>query len=197
MSSSNLIRWGGLANLLAGLSLILLSIYDLAVPDITVPFRGVIHTIGYLGLSIGLFGLVSLYTIQMGEVGRMGLIGFILAFIGNIMTAGAAFLNAYVVPVASPELFEPTGPLFTGLAGLIILFSAVLVTVGFILFGIATMRAGVLPRWAALLVIISAWFGLAAAFSPIVFHIGGIVFGLGNAWLGAAVWSSARTKMAA
>jgi hypothetical protein len=68
---------------------------------------------------------------------------------------------------------------------------ALLVTAGFVMFGIATLRAGRLPRWAAWLVILSAWFGLAAAFAPVPFHLGGIAFGLGNAGLGYAVWMGA------
>jgi hypothetical protein len=191
--SNNLIRWSGLAYLLAGLSLIAQQIYELVGPDPTSPGWVAIHTLGYLGLALGLIGLVGIYLAQRNEVGRLGTIGFVLGFLGNALTIGAAFLNTFLVPVltnAAPDLLSPAGPLFTGPMGMIILLSAVMVTLGFVLFGIATMRAGVLPRWAALLVTISAWFGLAAVFSPVAFAIGGILFGLGNAWLGYAVWSS-------
>ena len=188
MNSSNTIRFGGLAYLIAGLSLILLSVFDLAVTDTAVPARAAVHTIAYIGLALGILGLVAIYSVQADKIARLGLIGFTLALVGNSMTAGAAFLNAYIVPIA-PDLTAATGPLFTGPAGIVILLSAGLVTAGFVMFGIATMRAGVLPRWAALLVTASAWFGLAAAFAPVAFHVGGVVFGLGNAWLGYAVWS--------
>jgi hypothetical protein len=53
-------------------------------------------------------------------------------------------------------------------------------------------RAGVLPRDAALLVILGSWFGLAAVPSTPAFDLGGVIFGLGNAWLGYAVWSGCR-----
>jgi hypothetical protein len=105
-------------------------------------------------------------------------------------------MNTFIVPVfraqardllGSPPA-EP-GPLFGGPLGLFVLFSSVLVTLGFILLGVATARAGVLPTAAAWLVVVTAWFGIAAIFSPVVFAIAGALFGAGNAWLGWAIWS--------
>ncbi|MGQ0602751.1 MAG: hypothetical protein ACT4QE_13785 [Anaerolineales bacterium] len=197
MSNSNLIRWSGLCAIIGGASLILQQLYALIAPDVTSGGWVAVHTLGYFGLAIGLLGQVGVYAVQRERVGRMGLIGFVLAFIGNGLTAGAAFLNTFIVPVLTaraPELIAPTGPLFTGPLGLMVLFSAVLVTVGFILLGIATARAGVLPPVAAWLVVATAWFGLAAVFSPIVFAIVGAMFGLANGWLGFAVWSGAGSK---
>jgi len=199
MSSSNLIRWCGLAAVLAGLSLILQQIYALVAPDPTTGGWVAVHTLGYFGLAIGLLGQIGVYVRQKDHVGQLGFFGFLLAFIGNVLTAGAAFLNTYIVPVLTVEApallgSPPTdpGPLFGGPMGLVVLLSAVIVTIGFIMLGIATMRAGILPRPAALLVVLSSWFGLAAIFSPIVFAIAGAVFGLGNAWLGYALWSEKR-----
>jgi hypothetical protein len=195
MPTSNLIRWGGLAAVIAGVSLIIQQLYALALPDVTAGGWIAAHTLGYVGLSLGLLGQISVYAAQMDKVGRLGMIGFILAFIGNGLTAGAAFMNTYIVPVLTaqaPELIAPTGPLFRGPLGLMVLLSAVLVTAGFIMFGLATARAKVLPTPAAWLVVVTAWFGLAAVFSPAVFAIAGALFGLGNAWLGFAIWSGAR-----
>src|SRR5258708_6327083 len=133
MKTSNTLRWGGLAYLLAGLSLIL----------------------------------------QQGH---------------ELLDGGAAFLNAFIKPVA-PQLTSPGSPLFMGPAGLVILLAALLVTVGFILFGVSLWRAG-MWRLAALLVIVGSWFGLAAVFSTPLFDVGGILFGVGNAWLGLGLWSA-------
>lgn len=198
MSSSTLIRWGGLAAVLAGVSLIVQQVYALVAPDPTSGGWVAVHSLGYLGLALGLLGQVAIYVCQMNRVGRLGFTGFLLGFVGNGLTAGAAFLNTYIVPVLTtqaPALLTPTGPLFTGPMGIMVLLSAVLVTLGFILFGIATARAGVLPTIAAWIVVVSAWFGLAAVFSPVIFAIAGAVFGFGNAWLGYAVWSGKREAM--
>ena len=185
-------RWGGLAAVTAGALLVLQQIYALVAPDPTTGGWIAVHTLGYIGLACGLLGQVSLYGVQMDKVGRLGLIGFVLGFIGNGLTAGAAFMNTFIVPVLTaqaPNLLAPTGPLFSGPLGLMVLFSAILVTLGFILLGIATARAGILPAPAAWLVVVTAWFGLAAVFSPLVFAVVGALFGLGNAWLGYAIWS--------
>lgn len=175
MSNSNLIRWGGLCAVICGALLIVQQLYALVAPDVT---SGA-WVAGYIGLAFGLLGQVGVYAVQRERVGRLGLVGFVLGVLGNGLTAGAAFLNTFVVPVLiarAPELIAPTGPLVTGPLGLMVLFSALLVTLGFILLGIATARAGVLPSIAAWLVVATAWFGLA------------------NAWLGFAVWSGASAQ---
>jgi len=198
MSSSSLIRWSGLGLLLAGLFLVLQQVFALASPDPTGIGWVAVHTLGYFGLVFGLLGLVGAHSVQRDRISRAGTIGFILAFIGNGLTAGAAFLNTYIVPVLSteaPDLLgagpSDPGPLFGGPMGMVLLLAGLLVTPGFILFGIATVRAGVLPKWAAWVVVLTSWFGLTASFSPELFGISGALFGLGSAGLGYGVWSGA------
>jgi hypothetical protein len=65
--------------------------------------------------------------------------------------------------------------------------------VGLILFGIATVRAGVFPRWAGLLLIAGDvvfgagdFFGSAA---PIIFVVGALITCAGLVWLGLALLS--------
>ena len=198
MSNRNLIRWGGLLYVLAGLSLVIQQVFhpaQSALPAATVIWV-LVHTIGYFGLALGLLGLVAVYARQKEQAGKLGLVGFVLAFLGNALTVGAAFLDGYLLPpllANAPAILgappADPGPLFGGPAGIVILLSSLIVTVGFVLFGIATWRAGVLPRWAALIVVLSAWFGIAAIFSPAIFSAGAIVFSIGNAWLGYAVWA--------
>ena len=192
MSSSSLIRWGGLAAVFAGVSLTIQQLFALVSPDPTTGGWIGTHTLGYIGLAIGLLGQVAVFAVQQDKLSRNGVIGFILGFIGNGLTGGAAFMNTFIVPVltkSAPELLAPTGPLFAGPLGMILLLASLLVTVGFIMFGIATARAGVLPSAAAWLVVVTAWFGMAAIFSPVVFAVAGAVFGFANAWLGWAVWA--------
>src|SRR5262245_46488453 len=147
MSTAAMIRWGGLSYLLAGVSLILQQGYELV--DATHSSTWVaLHVIGYIGLGLGIVCLFAVMAVQLEHLSGMGRLGFILGALGNALTGGAAFLNAFVVPVA-PDLAKTTGPIFTGPAAGVILVAALLVTVGFVLFGIATLRAGVLPQWAA------------------------------------------------
>ena len=62
--------------------------------------------------------------------------------------------------------------------------------IGGLLFGIATIRAGVFPRWAAILYLVGvASVILAFLIGDLGARISGVVTGLGVAWLGYALWS--------
>ena len=64
---------------------------------------------------------------------------------------------------------------------------------GGLLFGIATLRAGILSRWAAgLLAVAAALTPLAALFPHEIQRYAGIPVGVAVAWLGYALWSERR-----
>jgi hypothetical protein len=70
---------------------------------------------------------------------------------------------------------------------------------GYILFGVASMRAGVLPRWAGLMLIIGSSFFLISetglvggTLSHVIVTVGDVMFGLGLAWMGYTLWSEKR-----
>jgi hypothetical protein len=69
---------------------------------------------------------------------------------------------------------------------------------GLILFGAATMRAGVFPRWAGLLLIVGdVVFGAGDHFgpaAPIVYVLGAAITGAGFVWLGLALLSGSGTS---
>ena len=69
---------------------------------------------------------------------------------------------------------------------------------GGLLFGIATLRAGILPRWAGGLLAIAAVSVLAAALLPHPLdRILAVPMGLALAWLGYALWSEGREHASA
>jgi hypothetical protein len=64
---------------------------------------------------------------------------------------------------------------------------------GGLLFGIATFRAGILPRWAAgMLAVVSALTPAAALLPHELQRLAGMPVGLALAWLGYALWSERR-----
>jgi membrane protein implicated in regulation of membrane protease activity len=68
---------------------------------------------------------------------------------------------------------------------------------GGLLFGIATFRAGVLPRWAGgLLAITAALTPLAALLPHQIQRLAAMPMGLALAWLGYALWSELREQAA-
>ena len=67
--------------------------------------------------------------------------------------------------------------------------------VGGLLFGISILRAGILPRWAAIMFIVGTVSALSVTLLPEgVGRITPVPYGLGLAWLGYALWSERREK---
>jgi hypothetical protein len=111
----------------------------------------------------------------MGPSGSLGLAGFLVAFVGTTLFTGALWFELFITPplaVESTELAEAE----LGLAGFVLSF--LLLLVGWILFGVATLRARVYPRWSAWLLI----GGVVVALFPI--PLAGLVFSAALIWLG-------------
>lgn len=200
MSSSNLIRWSGAALVLAGVLIagpVLFHPDEVAHPEaVTSATWFVVHVLFAAGAVLALFGLTGLYARQAERVGKTGLVGFVLAFIGVTLLVSALVIEAFVVSVISseaPRLLDASGPLFAGPLGVFFLLAGVSFALGAVLLGAATVRAGVLPRFSAPPLIVGA---PLLAFWPPLPHLagvtGGVLVGIGFAWMGYAVWASER-----
>jgi hypothetical protein len=197
MSPSKLIRWGGMTSILSGLLLILFAVFHPA-REVTLAQDGLSwgleHQLGIVSMVLMLFGLIGLYARQIERSSTLGFIGFVTAFAGVALYMGGMFLDAYFFPllaVQAPSIVTDvlTGNV-SGLPAVGLGLSVVLFVVGFMVFGLATMRAGVLPRAAGALLIVGApLFGPGSLLPKLVQTGGAVVFGLGLIWLGYAVWS--------
>ena len=180
MQSSNLIRWAGLAAVLSGVSSVIGDLLSLVVDlesaesAATTPYM-LVFLLYLLGTVLLLLGLVGLYSSQSEPAGFLGLLGFLVAFLGTALVSGALWFELFITPslaVEAPELAEAE----LGLAGFAITF--LLVVVGWVLFGVATLRARVYPRLAAALLIV----GAVTSLVPI--PLSGVVLSVAVAWLG-------------
>ena len=170
------------------------------------------HLLGLVSVTLIHLGLIGLYARQVEETGRLGLVGFVLAFVGGAFASTTQYVTSTVIPLIAaqaPALFDQamTPPPF---APPVFVLGFVL---GHVLFGLATMRAGVLPHWSGLLVIIGIvlfFLGevsflaqrLAVPALQQVFELirrlrvivlfGDVAFGLGLVWMGYALWSEKR-----
>ena len=164
MTSDNLIRWCGLAAILGAALFIIADLIDLLTTDFDASPSEFFTSFGFyltsalflVGGPLVLLGLVGLYARQPEAMGVLGIIAFLCAFFGGVLAQGAIWSDAFISPaIASeaPELLEsePPGVVIFG-----ILLSFVLVNLGWILFGVAVLRAGIYPRVAALLLIVGA-----------------------------------------
>jgi hypothetical protein len=167
MASSGLIRWGAISLMLGGVMWLLL---------------GFLATIGFLQEIPGredvvlfivalLFteaGLVGLHTLQKGSFGLLGQVGFYIALVAiaarilgaGLFLAGSSAFKGFSLPVATLGML-----------------------VGFVLYGVATLRARVLPRWYGLALIASMPVSLYLAV-----YYGTVLFGLILVALGYVLW---------
>jgi hypothetical protein len=196
MSSSNLIRRSGLAAFVGGTLFVILDIMETlllgnqAYVEAAATSAWLIVQIVYIfAIALIAMGLVGLYVRMARETGTLGLIAFLAAFIGTMMGAGStwgeAFFGSWLAKTA-PELLgtDPSGGLITG-----ILLTYLFFTLGNLLFGLAALQSKVLPRGAAVLLMIGAVLFALLGFLEISFA--GVVLGAALAWLGFTLWSSA------
>lgn len=172
------VRWGSLAALLAGVLLVVSELLRLYI-DLVDPafYRSVFVFDGVLALLLAVLvqlGLVGLYARQAGSAGTLGLVGFVLAFIGVQLSMGSSFVDAFAKPVVwpweDPEYFERT------IAALAIFAPGFVL--GWVLVGVATLRARVYPQASVMLLIA----GTLILLLPL--PLGGVVFAAAVAWMG-------------
>jgi hypothetical protein len=204
MPSASLLRWGGLASVLGAIFVALFFVFHAGGGDpptvieaTTTPYSAE-HTLGVLGFLLILFGVPALYLVQREASGKLGFIGFVLAFAGNALILAVIYVDAYYVPVlasVAPQTLADTGALNTPPLVLTLAIPGILWGVGFIIFAIATLRAGVLPRWSAVVLLVGAVVANLppqpiGPFPRVVASIGGVVFSLGIGWMGSSLWQA-------
>jgi len=182
MSSSDLIRWSGLAAMVAAALLVVGDLLNLTVLFSPEPFSEEAQTGSYifrqalflLGVTLLLLGLVGLYVRQSLAAGVLGLVGFLVAFAGTVLVAGFLWASIFIAPALVTEV-----PEFLDAGAPPGLFPALITcAVGWLLFGIATLRAQVYPRWATILLIVGA------VIFVVPLPLTGIVLSVSVAWLG-------------
>jgi hypothetical protein len=166
MASLNLVRWGALGALLAGVAWIASFIVDLAMAGQSPETSGLlslylIQVILGLALAGTLIGLLGLHVRQATSYGVLGTAGLLAALIGTALVLA----NVVFIRVAGRDLLD----LLLGI-GLVGMFF------GLVLLGVATLLAKVLPWWCgvALIVVLP----IAAILGD---YGGGLVLGL--VWL--------------
>ena len=156
--------------------------------DLTEYVLGATHAITSVA-SIVAFGmlvlaLVAIYDREAQSAGWFGLIGFAAALMGTVFMAGDWWYEAFAVPriaEVAPELI----PTFVGgrlLMGGIASF--VLLGIGWVLFGAASLRAHVFPTAISAAILVGGL--LSGVPIGLAYLSGGVILGLAIGWLG--VW---------
>lgn len=206
----NLIRWAGLAAIGSGtLFIAIQAIHPLDIlASVTTPQWAITHFVGIVMALLGLVGITGIYARQVEKAGWLGLVGYLLFSLFYALTMALQFTEAFISPVLATEAPKfvqgllgivtntpsevnlgvlPTVSMVTGIAGYLL---------GGVLFGIATLRAGVLPRWAgALLAVGTVLPLLTSSLLPHPFdRILAVPIGVALVWLGYSLWSERRTQ---
>jgi len=186
MNGPNLARvGGGLAAILGGLLIVVAAIVGWLFVDFE-NFAGAAATGTYiffallslLGAILVLGGLVGLYARQSEQAGSLALFSFLVTFFGMALVVGASWEATFTEPAlaqVAPELLAQDPPAWLDF-GFTLTYG--LASVGWLLFGVATLRARIYPRAAAILLIV----GAVISFVPVPFTE--VILAVAIAWLG-------------
>ena len=142
------------------------------------------------GFIVLMFALIAVYGLEARMAGRLGVAGFGLAIVGTMMLAGDLWFEAFAVP------WLAAGPGAQGLTsapsiimGLGAIASYILFAAGWVLFGIASLRARVFPLPISIAIVLGGIAGYQALLAP-----WGSPFGLALVILGIWVVKSAGRR---
>ena len=206
-TASNLIRWSGLAAVVAGV--VFAGIQPIHPPDevasVTTRTWAIITTAKTAMCLLFLIGITGIYARQVNKAGWLGFAGFLLLGVSWWLQTAFVVAEAYILPMlatANPKFVDGLLGISFGrasevdLGALPMLYQlgvGITYMLGGLLFGIATFRAGVLPRLPGGLLAVAAGVTPAAALLPHAQQrLAAVPVALALAWLGYALFSERR-----
>jgi hypothetical protein len=202
-SLAALLRWSGLALVAGGLLLAVATALHpsretpatILQAEVRLVAAHVLYTLSSLLVLLGLPGLYGAKSVWMG---RLGLVGFLLAFMGTTLIAvsGDFGFIAPVLAAESPETIDAINLYLPVVALSGVAFGGFVV--GFVMFGVAMAKTATLPRAAGLHVAVGApsqvfGFALAQTVAPALWTVailGSVALGAGLAWPGYQLWQN-------
>ena len=149
----------------------------------------IIYLVGFIVL---MFALIAVDGLQGSAAGRLGVLAFVMAVVGTMLLAGDLWFESFAVPwlAAGPGAqgltSEPSITMGLGAISSYLVFAA-----GWALFGIASVRARVIPLIISIMIIIGGIAGWWALLAP-----GGIPLGVALTILGIWIVSATRRQSA-
>lgn len=188
MSSQNLFRMSGLALVLAGAMFMvagLISLSVLAQGEVD-EMRRIARTDSFflqsfatlVGGILLLGGLVGLYVRQAEAAKKLGVVGFVLAFLGTAVVVGDFYANTFITPLVALEAPSFLDSPLAGVLQVWLPLDLVLLAASWLALCVATVRARVYPRGASWALLGGALLALLPL--PVV----NLVFEAALAWLG-------------
>lgn len=209
MNASTLMRLAGLSAMLAGLCMVIMGLFHpVNIPETVTTATWVNVHIAATAMSFfGLFGMAGLYARQAEKSGWLGLMGFVLMSLWFGLVMPFSFIEVFVLPrlaTVLPEFVAGFLGMFTGVPSEIDLgilptlwnISGPMFILGPLLFGIATFRASVLPRWAGGLLAFGALLIPVGAMVPAEYQpeVALLTIALALTWLGYTLFTERRER---
>ncbi|HET7329124.1 MAG TPA: hypothetical protein VFJ14_17775 [Nocardioidaceae bacterium] len=210
ITANGLTRAAGISAAAAGLIFIGVQINHphLDTASITTSEVVIRNSLKVLMAVLALAGITGMYLSQVRRNGLLGLVGYLLLGTGYLLIMSSVFLAAYVLPsiartdpafvqdvIAATTGGTPTGDL--GALGIALRAQDLTYLAGGLVFGIALYRAGVLARWAAVLLAVGGVVTVVLSVMPDAFYrLLAFPNGIAMIALGYSLWSTARTNLA-
>jgi hypothetical protein len=210
MSSTTLFRFSSIVLLLGAVisavnEIVLTLVFPNSGPGLpmsapTNALWGPLWMTGFIATLLVLFGLPGLYLRQASRAGIVGFIGIVFTMLGLLLSMIAApifFITTLpYLATHAPAVFNNAFDAGIEPFGLV---GGVLLLLGLLLLGIATIRAAVFPRLAGILILVGGLFtpALILGDTLIVSLLGAVGLALamvGFAWIGLRLTSSAEMK---
>ena len=179
VNPSTLIRWSGLAAVVAGI--IFAGIQPIHPADVVASVSTtawhIITPLKFAMCLLFLVGITGIYARQVKEAGWLGLAGFVLLIFTWWLQAAFVFAEAFVAPPLASKAptfvdalvgisYGHTHGMDLGVMPTLYAVMGLTYMLGGLVFGIATFRANILPRWAAGLLAVTATVTPLAALLP-------------------------------
>ncbi|HEY6743930.1 MAG TPA: hypothetical protein VI110_16340 [Lapillicoccus sp.] len=155
---------------------------------------------------LALAGFTGMFLRHLGRFGVLGLAGYLLLTVGYLALFAVQCIVAYVLPTVAqfnPSYVQdvldaavggsPNGDI--GLMSQVLLVAGLGYSFGGLLFGIALFRAGILARWASLLLALGTTSALALSVLPESFNRPfAVPTGVALIGLGVSLWRDQRRQ---
>jgi hypothetical protein len=208
-TASNLIRCAGLSAMLAGTLFVFVQMIHPpeTLEAVTTSTWVVVHCLSVSMCLLWLFGITGIQARQAAEAGILGLAGYVVTSVFLVLTAAFTFAEAFILPVLATQepgfvvtwlsmVGGPAGDTSIGVLPTVYSLTGVAYLLGGLLFGIGTLRARILPRWAAGLYAVGTVVPVAFSVLPYdLIRLAAVPVGSALVWLGYAVWSERQTRL--
>ncbi|MBI3914455.1 MAG: hypothetical protein HY327_09785 [Chloroflexi bacterium] len=183
MSNSTWVRWSGAAAIVFGVL-----VFVSGALRIVGGFAVTAAALSFAAMFVGALALIGMFARQNARAGVFGVIGFVVALIGVMLSAAQMYALTFITPTLAEKFPDALVQVNSGPLGFLFPLGYGSFLFGFILFSLAVIRAKVLPRWAAVALIVGAVLNVAGIGAVIVRLAGILIFGAGAVWIGVALW---------